>query len=58
MLITRPSVSLARGATKHYQRRVDVLDVRTVGLLDLAIDISDRHWPRPEGIGIQDKRYE
>jgi hypothetical protein len=48
-----------RGATKHYQRRGggDVLDVGTVGLLDLAIDVSDRHRPRPKGIGIQDKRY-
>jgi hypothetical protein len=41
------SVSLARGPQNR-----DLLDVSTVGLLDLAIDVSDRHGPRPKGIGI------
>ena len=45
---------LARATT---QNQGGVLDVRTIGLLDLAVDIPDRHRPRPKGIGVQDKRY-
>jgi len=34
-----------------------VLDVRAIGLLDLANDISNRRRPRPKGIRIQNKGY-
>lgn len=38
--------------------RENLLDVRAVGLLDLAIDIADRRRPRPKRIVIQNKRHE